>query len=163
LVTGKITHPTPRPIMPARECSAILTSALLLLGIAGGSCGCSSRPTSLVEQLDPVREQLLRIWKAYHLASEQLRRAPANADELKPFLREVGDPDSLLRSPNDGEQFVIQWGVDILKPVPSKQARRLPVLAHEKLGRDGKRQVLTILGSVSLMTEEELAKTIPVQ
>ncbi len=96
-------------------------------------------------------EHLEKISSAYHRATDSLGRAPANLEELKPFLSEYGDPATLLRSPDDNEDYVILWGVDYRTALP------YPVNAYEKHGVNGKRRVLRIRGILQL-TDEEFRK-----
>jgi hypothetical protein len=56
---------------------------------------------------------------------------------LLPFLQEVGDPAKLLRSPDDGEEYIICWNRDIL----NTSGNGFPVIAYEKLGKGGERYV----------------------
>ena len=63
-----------------------------------------------------------------------------------------GDPDEILRSPRDGEPFVICYDVDVLGAL--EWAQSTPVLAYERRG-DGSRWVLSIPGGIFLLDEEE--------
>ncbi|MBI1832587.1 MAG: hypothetical protein HYR84_14190 [Planctomycetes bacterium] len=98
----------------------------------------------------PISQQNLRaVGDAYGEMVREKNRPPANLEELKPYLKKRGDPDALIKSENDGEPFVIYFGVNI-----SATGKEVPVIAHEKSGRGGKRLVLQ--GStVRHMTEEE--------
>ena len=51
-------------------------------------------------------------------ASHRLERAPKSFEEIKPDL-DGPVSDDLLRSPNDGEPFVILWGVDFVRLPPA--------------------------------------------
>jgi hypothetical protein len=115
--------------------------------------GCSSQPGKMKE-VDPIIVHLQSINQAYIKSIEKQGRPPKNVAEIRPALQEVGDPDKLLRSPIDGEEFVIIWGVDP-RTVPP-QGGKLPVLIYEKKGVAGKRYVLQVPTLVSTMTEEEL-------
>src|SRR4051812_1077733 len=81
-------------------------------------------------------QRLHRIGLAINDATASLGRPPANADELRPFL-DQSEPDVLLRSPDDGQPYVIFWGVDVRAVDPEA------VLAYERLGSGGMRYVLT--------------------
>jgi hypothetical protein len=98
-------------------------------------------------------ENLSKIERAFDNATAKLGHPPANVEQLKPFLQEFGDAEQILRSPRDGEPYVIIYGVDIRKPFEMPP----PIWAHEKSGANGKRYVLTVMGSRS-MTDEEFAK-----
>ena len=84
------------------------------------------------------------------------QRPPQSAEELKPALGKLGNPDDLLRSSRDGQPFVVCWGVDLL--VPPTWAKATPVLAYEKRGVDGRRYVLTTRRRVELMPDQEFRK-----
>lgn len=115
--------------------------------------GCGGRRSE--ENLNPESKlNLVRIGGAYARATAELRHPPNNLNELSPYLSNgQTDAASLLRSPEDGEEYVIVWGVD-----SSKFAPPLPVLAYEKTGKAGKRHVLTLPSRVSVMTETEFRK-----
>jgi hypothetical protein len=114
--------------------------------------GCSRGPAAVKAE---DMAHLGRIQQAYDEATDKLGRPPANAEELKPFLRPRGDPEALLRSPRDGQPYVIQWGVNYRRLRTT--AMPPPILVHEQTGVDGKRHVLTTLG-VRPMTDEEFAR-----
>jgi hypothetical protein len=92
--------------------------------------------------------------KAYIQASAQLNRGPKNYSEIKSLLPSDATTD-LLRSPNDGEEFVILWGVDFNK-LPPLGADPFYVGAYEKNGKNGKRYVLRFPIGVVSMTDAEL-------
>lgn len=117
----------------------------------GGFLGCSTQTT----EHKPVSQHLKKIGLAYIKATEKNNRAPANLKDLLPFLKDEGDPDELLKSPGDGEPFVIFWDVD--HRAYAIEAKPLPVLVHEKTGSGGKRWVLRVNRSLHL-TNEELQK-----
>jgi hypothetical protein len=84
---------------------------------------------------------LLKIGEAYRRATHRLGHPPANFEELKPSLLDAKDEQ--LRSANDGEQFVIIYGVDYDKlPVPDDG--KFAIAAYEKKGAGAKRYVLRI-------------------
>ncbi len=119
----------------------------LLLGCAG--CGASQTPV----EAPAVQQNIKAVGLAYTQHLDEKKRPPANLDELMPFLKKVGDPDKLLQSPNDGEQFVILYGVDHRSY--SSEGKPVPVTVYEKTGRGGKRFVFRA-NRVMHMTDEEL-------
>src|SRR5262245_31848175 len=131
-------------------------AAFVLLGIASGvlaGAGCSaSRSQRALQELTEA-ENLTKIERAFDRAFQQQEQPPADAEQLKPFLRQFGDPEVLLRSPHDGEPYVIYWGVNFRKASFESPAT---IIAHEKRGVNGKRYVLTVMG-VRSMTDEEFA------
>jgi len=97
-------------------------------------------------------QNLRQIGAAYVKALDKLERPPNNVEELKPFLKEFGDPATILRSPDDGQDYKILWGVDVRTAKGPNGV--MTVLAYEKDGKDGKRYVL-IGRSVNHMTADE--------
>src|SRR5262245_11660225 len=109
--------------------------AYFMLFLAGPAlAGCAPKPV----KVDPPKgiQNLSRIATAYIDAEGQLGRPPKDVEELKPLLKNLGNPDEMLASPNDGLPYVILWNVSV------KNARRNPVLAYEQKGKDGKRLVV---------------------
>jgi hypothetical protein len=111
--------------------------------------GCNSTPTE--RERPPASTHLKKIQQAYVQATTSLGRPPGNLEELTPFLKRVGDPAELLRSPDDGENFVIVWGVDV-RAAPA--GKSFPVIAYEKRGAGGRRYVAGFR-QISRMTDEE--------
>jgi hypothetical protein len=122
---------------------------VLVLGVCLALLGCAqpSQPN------DRSQDHLMYIGRAYMQHNVEKKCPPKSIEDLKPFLAEAGDPAEILRSPDDGENYVICWNVALLKPVT--WAHSTPVLAYEKRGTDGRRYVLTTLRSVELLTDEE--------
>jgi hypothetical protein len=106
----------------------------------------------------PAEEQLYRIGKAYVRATYRLKRAPTSFEEIKKSLEEPASED-LLRSPNDGQPFVIHWGVDFNKLAPGKEDP-FTVVAYEKTGVEGQRYVLRYPTQIVRMDEETFRKAV---
>jgi len=104
-------------------------ASLLVLGFLG----CGRKPTVAV--LPASTENLQKIANAYRLATDNLGVAPRSLDDLLPALKQLGYGPEVLKSPDDGEDYVIVWGVDY------RYAQGNPVLAYERRGRDGIRLV----------------------
>ncbi|HEY7155179.1 MAG TPA: hypothetical protein VH575_14550 [Gemmataceae bacterium] len=88
------------------------------------------------------------------MADLKIGHPPRSEDELKRCFKEIGetgDPDQVLRSPRDGEPYVILYG-----PPLDADARDV-ILAYEKNGAEGKRYVLTQARRVQVMTDGEFA------
>jgi hypothetical protein len=133
-----------------RRHSLCLPSFLALMALAG--CFASKPPKY---QPTKAEENLLRLGAAYRDASQRLQRGPSSLEELKPFLKKHGDPDEILKSPNDGEAFGIVWG---LIPQHYKPGTKVfTVLAYERKGVAGKRYVLDPMLKVKIMNEKAFA------
>jgi len=98
---------------------------------------------------DPGPDNLLRIARAYQQATVALNRGPKNRDELRAYLGEVEDLDRLFRSPHDGQDFVIIWEVDF-RTIPLKAGELPQVIAYERQGKDGRRDVFTAAGVIQM-------------
>jgi hypothetical protein len=124
---------------------------ILLAGLAG----CNSGPK--VVPLTASEKRLTSVALAYHEAHNKLGRGPKDAEELKPFLKEFGDPEELLTSPNDGQPYVVVWGVN---PVggPTAYEGMWQILAYEQKGAGGKRAVTDVRGRPLTVPEEDFPK-----
>lgn len=120
-----------------RVLSAFLIGAGLLAEIALMGCARTSKPPE-----NKAADNLRKISQAYDIAMYKNRHPPQDAEELKPFLKEVSqqeDPDAILVSPNDHQPYEIVWGVNL-----DKATEINAILAHEKQGIDGQRFVITV-------------------
>jgi hypothetical protein len=102
-------------------------------------------------------QNLLHIWAAYSLAGSQSQRPPQSREDLIPFLKKVAgdvDPASILRSPDDNEDYVIVWGVNFLEIAKARGNMNI-VLAYEKRGKNGKRHVLKPQSQVLVLSDDE--------
>ena len=120
-----------------------------LLFVAALMAGCSRGPT----QAGSVEQNLRNVGLAYDQTAKKAGRPPRSAEDLKPALQRFGDPEALLVSPNDGQPFVIRWGVQVFRPGPKGV---FPILAHEAAGVGGKKYVLDNMLGVRQMTVAEL-------
>jgi hypothetical protein len=125
----------------------------LFLLAAAMAAGCSSSARRVERPDDPTRDKLDAIMVAYKQFTAAHNQPPANAEELKPFLKAAGKPDELLQSPRDGQPFVILWGVDIRRR--PDWAKNRPVRAYEQRGGEQGRYVLSIHGQVELVSEQD--------
>ena len=97
--------------------------AVTLMSLAAGGCSKSQPP-----QEDAAAVNLRKIVQAFDVAEYKLRRAPGNEEELKRFFAEAGatgDPEQYLRSPRDGQPYVVIYGT------PLDPDGRNTILAHE--------------------------------
>ena len=112
--------------------------------------GCGGAPPAVVPARD--FDNLSQIGSAYSDFIAKKGKPPAGEKDLRPFLQERGDPDALLRSPEDGQPYVILWGVDY-RALPIKRMPP-PIIAYQKDGKDGRRFALTVMG-VAPFTDAE--------
>ena len=110
-------------------------------------CG-EEKPTMLIE--DPTHLALEKIGNAYIRAE----KPPQNINELLTVMKMCNFPKELLKSPNDGQEFVIVYGVNLR--MLKATGNQVPIVAFEKMGKDGKRYVLRGQSSVSQLSDSEL-------
>ena len=127
--------------------------ALFLIGFAL-NCGCS-QPTVVEKTIDPTQQQLILIGAAYQQYTYANDGPPGKPEDLKSKLLELGGNDSVWVSSRDGQPLVIVWNLDLRQP--PTWAKSTPVLAYEKTGKNGKRLVRTVMGSVEELSETEFA------
>lgn len=128
----------------------LLSFGTVLIVAIFSASGCGA-PT--VSKADTTYDKLSWIGDAYMKATDDLRRAPANFDELSPYLKKHGEPAEVRRSDNDNEEFVILWNVNY--HTYENERKIFPVIAYEKNGRSGQRYVLQ-MRMVSQLTDEQL-------
>ena len=126
-----------------------------LSGLLASLVGCGSSPD--VVSFSQSEKNLTHIAMAYGDAESKLGRPPKNADELKPFLKEFGNPDDLLVSPVDGEPYVIAFG-SATGGGPTEYMGMFPILAYEKKGGGGKRAITDTRGRPMNIPQADFAK-----
>src|SRR4051812_4550664 len=110
---------------------------LLLTGFAAlAAAGCGPPPlatydSKTVEGADQMRKVSAAFNQAY-----QRNHRPVTAEDLKPFLRSLGNPDALLVSPRDGKPLVI---VSSFTPDVTQNEGERSIVAYEQEGAEGKR------------------------
>jgi hypothetical protein len=114
--------------------------------------GCGGAANPVTSEVSPALQNLRAIVRSYVVASQENGQPPANKEELVLYLKKLGDPNELLRSPNDGEYFVVLYGADALDP-QNVQA----IWAYERQGKDGTRYVAQNR-NIRSMTDEEFHK-----
>jgi|GEM_PF-283481 len=102
----------------------------------------------------PTERQLESIGDAYVRATIKLDHPPGSLPELMPWLKEQGNPEEILRSPNDGQNFEIVWKVELRRL--KARGSDVPIVAYERLGKDGTRHVLRGRSEVLRVSESEL-------
>lgn len=126
-------------------------SLFAFVALALALAGCS-KPV-LAE--DRAAANLRKIGQAYELAADLRNRPPRTVEEVRRMFKELGEtraPDELLRSPRDGQPYVIVFGAAF--DVDDRDT----LLAYEKNGAEGARYVLTLGREVKLMKDEEFAR-----
>jgi hypothetical protein len=137
-----------RSSLAARPKYGFLLAAATAVLLAFSGCGGEPEIPKIPEE----QQNILFILRAYCKFNGQQHRTPASLDELKPVLKEFGDPEKIILSSRDGQPYVLVGGLDISR-VPSGGV--LPVVAYERKGIDGKRQVVDLRGTIRLLTPEE--------
>jgi hypothetical protein len=137
--------------------TALLLGVAATMAAATGCSGCGKSEPHVVP-LSQSEKNLRDIVMAYMDAHEKLGRGPKNADELKPYLKEHGNPDEILVSPNDGEPYVIVWGVDPSRGGPTDYQGMWQIIAYEKKGSGGKRAVTDVRGRPLTVPDEDFPK-----
>jgi hypothetical protein len=145
-----VPHPGSNLVSVSFHIGRALVLGLAMLALAGCARD-ESRPYAAAE------ERLLKIGKAYLKAAYD-GHTPKNFEGIKPYLE--GDAtEDYLRSPGDGEPFVIMWGIDY-HTLPPGKGDPFTVAAYEKKGVNGKRYVLRFPLRVESMTDEQLRKAV---
>lgn len=104
--------------------------------------GCGRRGVVADEDESRAQQALKTVSAAYTACLAKKGKPPASVEELKPFLPADAAPEELLRSPRDGQPFVILWGTDPRKGMDVKPL----VIAYEAQGKGGIRMVFTAMG-----------------
>ena len=97
-------------------------------------------------------DQFRKVSAAYNQAYQKLRRPP-QANDLKPFLQQVGNADALLVSPRDSKPLVIVS----FAPDAERAEDERSIVAYEQVGMDGKRMTVDIRGTVVLEKDADFA------
>lgn len=94
------------------------------------------------------------------IGSAYIRGTPPIKDkaELLAIFKLCSHPKELLISPNDGQEFIIVYQVQLrgLKVTGDK----LPVVAFEKTGKNGKRYVLRGMNTIVQLTDDQLKSSV---
>lgn len=126
---------------------------VLFLPVLAG-CGSSVNVVKLTE----AEQVLTHVARAYHDAHQILGHGPKDASELKPYLKEYGDPEQLLISPSDGQPFVIIWGVNPGRGGPTPYQGMWQILAYEQKGKGGVRAVTDVRGRPMTVPADDFSK-----
>jgi hypothetical protein len=124
-----------------------------LVGVLTLLAGCGSGKPKYAAG-NPPEMNLRAIGSAYVAAAEKLNRAPKGLDEIKPFL----SSEDVLRSPVDGEEYVIIWGMDPRGKELAPKGGQNPILIYEKKGSGGKRWVCRAPTLTEQVSDSDFAK-----
>ena len=125
--------------------------AALVAALAG--CG-TKTPATFDAKTIEATEQLKKVGTAYNKAYQAKGRSPT-AEEIKPYLKQYGDPDALLISPRDGKPLVLVPG---FAPDTEPTGGEQPIIVYEQSGADGKRITVDSRGTIVFFTDSEFAK-----
>ncbi len=135
---------------------ALICSLLLLFPM----CGCGQR--TVVAPVDKTRIKLQSISGAYMAATLKADKAPAKAEDLLPFLGDESTSEEqkrqTFRSDNDGEEFVIAWGVDFRKQGADGLSRDV-IFVYEKKGKRSQRYVLKLPSDIFVIPDDVFQKS----
>jgi hypothetical protein len=135
----------------------MMAATLRLLGVLALAAlsGCGGGPQPMPAE-SGAAAHLRQIANAYDSVVMRGGRPPRSMEDLRPVLQAMvpgKDPDEYFRSPNDGEPYVIVWGIR-LDRIDDADG----VLAHEKKGRDGKRFVITLSRFTKELSDAEFSQ-----
>ena len=131
----------------------IVGNAVLAAGLLA-TVGCEPAPIQYDEQTIKAADQFRKVAVAYNQAAQR-KRGPVSADDLKPFLKDQGNPDAMLVSPLDGKPIVIVPGVTPgMEPADDERM----IVAYEQAGVSGQRMTVDIRGTVALVSDKDFAK-----
>jgi hypothetical protein len=125
---------------------------LMLVGLLGSllTAGCSSS-SNQGPPWNAGQAALAKVVDAYVNAQQRLNRPPRGVEDLRSHL--AGNPDEALRSPVDGEPYVIVWGTDVRTPTISGDT--LPIFIYERKGKDGRRHAADVMLGMPVLSEQE--------
>jgi hypothetical protein len=128
-----------------------LIAGLVIIPFTGG---CGSEPVKYDETTLKAADQFRKVAVAYNQAAGRKRQVNS-ADDLKPFLKEHGDPDALLVSPLDGKPIVVVPGIT---PGTAPADDEQMIVAYEREGVNGKRMTVDIRGTVVIVSADDFAQ-----
>jgi hypothetical protein len=133
---------------PVRAIRAGCLAAILVIG-----CSSAKLPPA---ETTKQEQAILNVAQAYREAASALQRGPASEQEIKPYLKQYGDPEKLLVSPDDGQHYQFTWGVTPGHLTKSSMGH--PYFVYEKTGKDGQRYAVDVMMKVHHLSESEFAK-----
>jgi hypothetical protein len=126
-----------------------LIAFVCLLPVLTLGCMPQGEVTSVTQ---PTVVNLRAVRDSYFEAIKSLKHPARSKEELTPFLQKFGDPAEKLRSPDDGEEYVIVYGIEPMAPDSINH-----VWAYERHGKNGSRWCIRGR-NVQRMTSDSFAK-----
>ena len=126
--------------------------AVALAAVFAGGCG--KEPIQYDQTTLQAADQFRKVAVAYNQAAGR-KKSVTSADDLKPFLKEHGNPEELLVSPLDGKPIVIVPNVD---PRAAPGDDEEMIVAYEAEGVKGKRMTVDVRGTVVIVSNSDFAK-----
>jgi hypothetical protein len=136
--------------------ASVRLAALVFFGIA--IFGCTRQDPPITQQ----EAHLKALAVCYGRFLAQHRGTPPKSEaEFKEFIQKMpadqlpggsSDPNSLFVSPRDNQPYVVRYDLDRSQLMPGP---KMPIIAHEQTGVDGKRYVADIVGQVKEVEEAE--------
>jgi hypothetical protein len=119
---------------------------------------CCAFATGCGESEKEEEQSNLRSLAAFYNQYRALHRGqlPADEKDFKDFIAKSGSTnvDSLFISNRDGTPYVVKYRGD-------KSWAHREIIAYEQEGRDGSREVATVVGGYEKLSEEEFGKQMP--
>jgi hypothetical protein len=141
---------------------SLYSSSLLVLLLLCQLVGCHESAAGSARQRES--SHLRALVNIYNFAASKLGHRPASEAELKTFIAANGGPileplhlnnaDELFVSERDGEAFVVNY-----RSPPAGAGH--DVVAYERTGVDGRRQVAYSLGAIEEVDEQRFAELVP--
>src|SRR5262245_60737442 len=132
--------------------SSILATCIVI------AAGCSrSSGGGAASTVDPTRERLLIIGRAYKQFNSRSGKPPKQTSDLLPTLKTLGFGEETFTSLRDGQPIVVCWNVDVTAPPTWAKSR--PILAYETSGQDGSRYIVTAFANVELLSSEQFMES----
>ena len=135
----------------ATRSALIVLTVVIALGL-----GCKPQSAFDETQGDPF-EQMVVIQQCYFDYAIKNKKAPSSKEDLAARFQSSGyEPSILLKSPRDGQPFVILWGV-----MPDLTSTPPVVLGYESSSVGDARMVMTTMGVVTMLEDAFQKATFP--
>jgi len=115
---------------------SLLIGSLATLLIVASGCG-SNEPVEI--KIPQTYNNMKTLGAAYLISTQKHDKPPKQLSDLRPYVAAEIDLAQISKSENDGEDFVIVWGVDYRSSQNEKGT--YPIVIYEKKGKEGFRFV----------------------